>query len=146
MKPAIIMASLIALTIVGFALFAFGTIAVQNQHAVTERRSLSIASSAQREIKGNSAMIFASCQMRNHDLKLDNDKWHAMTVIEMSFKRPNNNSVDAAYHSARRKALLAARVADTANLKLNCFAIMRKAFSDSSGDLKPLVKDPKAVK
>lgn len=146
MKPAIVFVSLVAFTILGFALFAFGTIAVQNQHAITEKHSLSVASSAQRDSRGNSAMIFASCQMRKHDLILENNKWYTLTRIERSFKRKFKSSADIAYHTARIKVLNAARAADEANLNLDCAAVMRTAYGKAAGSSPPLVQDPKAVK
>ena len=73
--------------------FAFATLASQRDH--DKRFAL-----AQRQVNGDQAMIYAVCTaFHKRDLS-DAKKWAALTRIELHFKRPNNNAIDAAYHFA----------------------------------------------
>ena len=73
-------------------------------------------------------MIFAVCEAFKRRDIADAWKWEAVTDIERRFRRPNNNSVDAEYHRARRKALLAAEKSDQRILNFDCFNGMREAY------------------
>lgn len=117
-----------ALLITGVVLIYSGITDKQHESSVLARHALATASNAQREINGNRAMLYAVCEaFRRRDLS-DAHKWHAVTDIEQKYQRPNNNSLDAAYHAARRKAMVDAERADAQILGFDCLEGMERAY------------------
>ena len=138
--------AMIGFIIFGAVAFAVGSVERQQQHTVLTQRALSASALAERQISGTRAMIVATCAMRAHDLKLEYFKWHSLTLIESVLKITHYDPIDAAYHRARNKILRKARAADLANLNLDCLAVMRKAYQQSTGVLPPLVEDSEPIK
>lgn len=118
--------------IVGGGLFAAGTIRAQYEHEVLSHKALSVATSAQREINGNQAMIFAVCKaFRRRDISSTN-KWKSVTRIERQFEWPSKNPLDAKYRKALHKALTNAANADVAILGFDCLHGMERAYIEGT--------------
>lgn len=113
-------------------LFAAGTIRAQYEHEVLSHKALNVATSAQREINGNQAMIFAVCKaFRRRDVSSAN-KWKSVTRIERQFERPGKNPLDAKYRKALHKALTNAANADATILGFDCLRGMERAYTEGA--------------
>ena len=76
-------------------------------------------------------MIAAVCNAFHTRDASTQHKWKTVTDIELRFRRPNPNSVDADYHTARRRALLAAERADARIASFDCRTSMARAYAES---------------
>lgn len=117
-----------AMLIFGMGLTYVGVIQKQHESEIQEIKSRIIAQNVQREINGSRAMLYAACSALHQREISEAKKWTTVTNIEVHYPQPHHNSIDSAYHSARRKALSAAKTADNKIAKFNCLESMEAAY------------------